>query len=268
LVSLRRSRNSPKPARQRPAGDGIWERPLLINLLADLLFIAAAAGLSYAAATAVQRLPVFPLRQLVLVQPLHEVAQSQIEHAARTALTGNFFTVNLETVRDAFQQLPWVRRANVRRLWPDGIEVAIEEHVAAARWRPGDESPRLVNSYGEVFVADAIPAQLPILSGPDGAAPLLLSQYREFTQTLAPLGRRPLALAMTPRRALQLRLDDGLVLELGRDQSKDTLSERLSRFVTAYGEVRGRLAADPDRVDLRYPNGFALHLPRKAAQKS
>jgi cell division protein FtsQ len=268
LADWRKAPRDAKPTRQRTAGDGIWDRPLLLNLVADLLFVAAAAALSYAAATALQRLPVFPLHRLVIARPLQQVSAEQVERAASASMRGNFFTVNLESVRDAFQRLSWVRRADVRRLWPDGIEVAIEEQVAAARWRPADESLRLVNGYGEVFAADAVPPQLPALSGPDGTAPLLLSQYREFVQTLMPLQRRPLALAMTPRRAWQLRLDDGLVLELGRDQGKDTLSERLAAFVAAYGATRTRLTFEPDRIDLRYPNGFALHQPRKSAQKS
>jgi cell division protein FtsQ len=267
LASWLKSRKSAKAARQRPAGDGLWDRPVLLNLLADLLFIGAAAALSYAAANAVQRLPIFPLRQLVLAQPLQHVARINVEHAA-ASLRGNFFTVNLESVRDAFQQLPWVRRANVRRLWPDGVEVALEEQEAAARWRPADGTTHLVNGYGEVFAVDTAPSQLPTLSGPDGSAPLLLSQYREFSQTLAPLGRRPEAVAMTPRGAWQMRLDDGLILELGRDRGKDTLSERLASFVAAYAQARSGLPAEPDRVDLRYPNGFALHLAHKSAQKS
>jgi cell division protein FtsQ len=70
------------------------------------------------------------------------VTPTQIEYAARSAVAGNFFTVNLDAVRAAFEKLPWVRKAEVRRRWPDGLELAIEEHVAAARWKQADAPPR------------------------------------------------------------------------------------------------------------------------------
>ena len=37
---------------------------------------------------------------------------------ARPALKGNFFTLDLRQGRAAFQRVPWVQRAVVRRVWP------------------------------------------------------------------------------------------------------------------------------------------------------
>jgi cell division protein FtsQ len=142
-----------------------------MNLIADLLFFAAALGLGYAATLAVARLPFFPLREVVVAGPLQEVTPTQIEYAARNAVAGNFFTVNLDAVRAAFEKLPWVRKAEVRRRWPDGLELAIEEHVAAARWKHAEGAEaRLVNREGEVFAA-ASNAELPLFVGPEGSAP-------------------------------------------------------------------------------------------------
>jgi cell division protein FtsQ len=66
---------------------------------------------------------------------------------------------------------------------------------------------------------------------------------------------------LSAREAWQVRLDDGVVLELGRDQPKHPLAERLDRYVGNYAAakaaVTGRLPTI-GTVDLRYPNGFAL----------
>jgi cell division protein FtsQ len=241
-------------------GDGFWDRPLLINLLADLLLLAGGVLLAWAGAMALQRLPLFPLTQLVVATPLDQVSRTQIENTARGVLAGNFFTVNLDAAQAAFERLPWVRGAALRRIWPDGVELRLEEHRAAAHWTPQDGDPRLVSVRGEVFRASTA-AALPVFTGPEDAAPLVLARYLEFRDSLGAIGRQPIAVHLSAREAWQLRLDDGVVLELGRDQAKHPLAQRLHRFTSHYAEVshsaKGRLQTI-GVVDMRYPNGFAL----------
>ncbi len=259
-----------RPSRKKPieaTADGFWDRPVLINLMADLLIVFGVAGLAWATATAIQRLPVFPLREVVVTGEVDNVTRNQVEQAARAALVGNFFTVDLEQVRDVFERLPWVRQAEVRRRWPDKLELVLEEHVAVARWRRTDGESRLVNDHGEVFAA-ASDLHLPAFAGPEGSAPRVLARYREFGQALAAVERKPEVVVLSNREAWQIRLDDGVVIELGRDEENHLLSERLARFIAYYPPVLERThLSRAGAVDMRYPNGFALR-PLQSEQKS
>jgi len=164
-----------------------------------------------------------------------------------------------DATRDAIEKLPWVRKAAVRRQWPDGLSLVLEEHEAVARWRRLNGELALVNRQGEVFQADFPEgaSALPQLSGPEGSALELLNRYAEFTGTVARIGRRIDRVALTPRLAWQIKLDDGVAIDLGRDQIRHPLGERLERFVTHYSALRQRVGTM--RVaDMRYPNGFVL----------
>ena len=77
---------------------------------------------------------------------------------------------------------------------------------------------------------------------------------------LKPIGRAPRALTISPRLAVQLRLDDGMVVELGRQQQKAPVRDRLERFVEYYPSVMSAAGQRPTVVDMRYPNGFALRV--------
>jgi cell division protein FtsQ len=238
--------------------DGFWDRPVLLNLVADVLIACAAAALAWSVVAAVQRLPIFPLREVVIDGRLEHVTSTQIEQATRAALTGNFFTIDLDDVRAAFEKLPWVRRAAVRRRWPEALELTLEEHVAVARWRQADGESRLVNDRGEVFAATS-PERLPSFAGPAGSSARVLDRYHDFQRVLAALGRQPEAVVLSGREAWQVRFDDGLVLELGRDEAKHGIDERLARFVTHYRPALDKLRlAGAGVADMRYPNGFAL----------
>ena len=250
----------PKPKTET---DGFWDRPVLMDLVSDLLIVFGVAALAWSAMMAVQRLPIFPLRQLVVTGTLEQVTRAQIEDAARTALAGNFFTVDLDSARTVFEKLPWVRHAELRRHWPDGLDLAIEEQVAVARWRGGDGESRLVNDHGEVFAA-ASDQPLPVLAGPQGSAPMVLARFREFGQSLAAIGRRPTAVALSAREAWQMKLDDGVVVELGRDDARQTLSDRLARFVTYIKPALEKVPMVAGVVDMRYPNGFILRPAAKS----
>jgi cell division protein FtsQ len=214
---------------------------------------------------AVSRLPIYPLREVVVTTPLAQVTNAQLEYAARSSLRGNFFTVDLDDVRGAFEKLPWVRRADVRRRWPGGIEVRLEEHVASAYWRVGETGDmRLVNRYGEVFSA-ASNAKMPVFSGPEGSSGVLLAKFDEFTGKLGPLGKQLVGVSLSAREAWQLKMEDGLTIELGHDQAKAPIDERLARFVRHYPKAKAQLNMNVAVVDLRYPSGFALRPIASAA---
>ena len=239
----------------------MWNKPQLMTAVADLLSVAAAAALLVAALVLSARLPMFPLRELVVSHSLREVRRAEVETALSGLLHGNFFSVNLDLVRQSLEQLPWVRHAEVRRQWPARIEVDIEEHVPVAFW--GQSTGQLVNTNGEVFAAAmSVPPSetMPVLLGPVGMAPEMLGYYQQAVDMLKPIGRMPNSLTISPRLAVQLQLDDGMTVELGRVQSKAPARDRLQRFVEYYPSVISAAKTRPSVVDMRYPNGFALRV--------
>ncbi len=96
----------------------------------------------------------FPLRSHPARRRSRAQQRQTIRANAAPRLAGNFFTIDLQQGRAAFESVPWVRRAVVRRVWPDRLAVHLEEHRAGALWVPDDGNDKLVNSFGEVFEAN------------------------------------------------------------------------------------------------------------------
>lgn len=236
----------------------MWDRPALMLWLANLLYAVAAILLLYAVLFLVVHLPLFPLREVKVNGELKHVTREQVQFIVTRALKGNFFTLDLNKTRRTFEKLPWVRNVNVRRRWPDQLEVTLEEHQVLARWG----NTALVNTHGELFQA-ASDQQLPVFNGPADGVLEVASQYQLFKQQLEPIRHQPAQVSLSPRRAWQLKLDNGLVVELGREK----VEERMNKFVTVYDRTLGRLNRGVNYVDLRYPNGFAVRLGSAATEK-
>ncbi len=235
-----------------PGGIGMWDKPALLMWLANLLYALAALLMLYSLLFVVVHLPVFPVRQIVVSGDLKHITREQVQYIVKHELKGTFFTLDLDQTRQAFEKLPWVRSVSVRRRWPDRLEIALQEHQVLARWG----SQALVNANGELFDA-ASNDVLPVLNGPTGSEIELARGLQDLRALLAPIGRKPVEMTLSARRAWTLRLDDGMQLELGREQVK----ERLGKFVSAYPVTLGSLAQPVGYVDLRYPNGFAARMP-------
>jgi cell division protein FtsQ len=229
----------------------------MLNKVASALFAAAAVMAAYALIHYAVRLPVFPLREVRMNEAIRHVTPAQIEAIVRGEIDGNFFTINLPRVRAAFERLPWVRKVEVRRQWPDRLDVALEEHVALARWG----ADALVNTHGEVFTA-AYDGKLLSFVGARESLKEITIQYDFFRRNLATVGLVPVQIQVSPRRAWQVRADNGLMIELGRED----IESRLERFVGAYPRTIGRLQRRIDHVDLRYANGFAVRIAELRAE--
>ena len=239
----------------------MWNRPQLLTAIADLLLAAAAAALLVAGTVWVAKRPHFTLSEVVVMHELKEVRRAEVARALAGLLRGNFFSVNLDLVRGTLEKLPWVRRVAVRRVWPARLEVSVEEHKPVARW--GDGRGELVNSYGEVFAALAAEdelRQMPVLFGPPGTSKEVLTRYGEFAGVVEPIGEKPAQLLLSPRLSWQLKLEHGMLIDLGREQTKAPVALRLKRFVEVYPEAVAKRSVLPTVVDLRYPNGFAMRI--------
>jgi len=217
----------------------------------------------YTVARWVAARPLFAIRALTVQgvdgQPLTHISGQQVGQACVPRLRGTFFTTDLEQARAIFEALPWVRRASIRREWPNRLVVALEEHRALARWND-EGGNRFVNPQGEAFTAPGeakLGATLPLLSGPEGSEKDVARRYVEVLALFTKIDKTPRMVALSPRQAWTVRLSDGLAIEVGREQPASSVAARLERFVANYGNTVGRMGARVEAVDLRYPNGFA-----------
>jgi cell division protein FtsQ len=230
----------------------MWDNAPLLRTLANLLFGLSLVLILYAATRYVLHLSVFPLSSVQLRETPRHVPVDLIERVVKEQIKGNFFNVDLNQTRVAFEHLPWVRKVSVRRKFPWSLEVELEEHVALARWNGNG----LVNTHGEVFLEKTEQA-LPVFAGQPNTSAQMTTMYDEFSKELQPLKQDVMQISLSPRFAWQVRLSNGMVIELGREQ----MQQRLERFVEVYPYSISTLPNKVMHVDLRYKNGFAAYLP-------
>jgi len=234
----------------------VWDNPRLLNLAADALYLAAAVLAVALLWQAALRAPYLPVRSVMLVGDLAHVDAEAVHDQLAGRVAGNFFGLNLDDVRRLVAELPRVRSVEVRRDWPDAIVVRIEEHRPLARWSERE----LVSAEGELFEGQPEGA-LPQLGGPPGSEREVVRRYLLLREIVAPLGVEPVQVLVSARYAWQVRLSNGMTLELGRDDARQPIEARLARFVAAYPRAAASLNRRVDHVDLRYPNGFAIRVP-------
>ena len=106
----------------------------LMHVTANVLYVLAGLALAALALNWVVRLPVFGLKAIHVEGEVARNSVSTIRANAAPKLTGNFFTTDLQKDKRAFESVPWVRQAIVRRIWPNRLAVRLEEHRPAAAW--------------------------------------------------------------------------------------------------------------------------------------
>jgi len=247
------------------AGTTMAPLPTDVRLMNATTIALAAIAAILVAAMAVMwlaRQPFFAIRSISVDGDVTRNSVSTIRANAAPRLAGNFITMDLRSVRRAFESVPWVRLAVVRRVWPNRLRVQLEEHRPVAIWGSESGGERLVNSFGEVFeanVGDVEDDALPTLAGPEGSSAHVLAMLGRVEAGLAPLGARVEALALSGRGSWQATLDTGAVVELGRGSDDDVLA-RAGRFVATVGQVTSRYHRPLEYADLRHSDGYAVRL--------
>jgi cell division protein FtsQ len=241
----------------------MWHDIRMLNATSNALFGLVALALLSGGLWWVAQRPMFTLKVISIegaaTSGLRHVTPSTVRGTAIPRIKGNFFTANLDTARLAFESVPWVRRASVRREWPNKLIVTLEEHTPLGTW---GEDGRLLSVKGDLFTANLDEAEedaeLIEFSGPAGSEKEVVARFAELRDWFARVELTPDAVRLSGRYAWTVKLNNGMTVELGREQSKTTLKERVDRLVEIYPQLVARLQDRIESVDMRYPNGLAL----------
>jgi len=254
-------------ARLAPATPALPADIRLMNVTAAALATVGGVALVAVAVLWAAHRPLFAVRSIRVDGDLAHNSALTIRANAAPKLAGNFFTMDLAAGRRAFESVPWVRQAIVRRVWPNRLAVQLEEHRPAALWsgsaNADQATDRMVNTFGEVFeanVGDVEDDALPTLRGPDGSSGRMLKMIARLQPEFAAMDAHIDALELSGRGSWRAELDTGAEVELGRG-SEDEVIARTRSFVATLPEVRNRYAQHPLLyADLRHNDGYAVRL--------
>jgi cell division protein FtsQ len=236
----------------------------LMNITASVLFLACALLLMAALGWWAVRHPLFALGGIVVQGDVAHNNVATLRANVAPRLAGNFFTVDLQKAREAFEAVPWVRQAVVRRQFPNKLRVVLQEHQPQALWGADSES-RLVNTFGEVFEAnpgDVEQDDMPRLVGPEGTAAQVLAMYRSLQPLVQRLDLGIEQVVLTGRGGWTLHLDSGATVELGRGTAEEVMA-RSQRFAQTLTQVTSKYGRRPEALvtaDLRHADGYAVKL--------
>ncbi|MEM6484328.1 MAG: FtsQ-type POTRA domain-containing protein [Pseudomonadota bacterium] len=224
----------------------------LIEAVPRALALGVAAALLLFGFTLFEGLQRVPVERVLVLGTLAHTQENAVREALGPHLDSGLLLVDLQRLQNRLQELPWVFRAEIRRRFPDTLEVRVVEQQPIARW---GESSFLNHEAKVVSVADSERwRDLPSISGVEGNEEILVERYMQLRERLASTGLAPRALQQDGVGQLFATLGDGIEVALGAEQ----FTIRLERFVALWESELKTAEREIARVDLRYETGAAV----------
>ncbi len=231
----------PEFAEKPPASVGIF-------VFAFLIIILVLVGLS------IRNLLIdeqkLPIQKIVFTGELNILDAVTLERNIRAQFQQSFFLLDVNQVHEALMDDPWVYRVSIRKRWPNALLIHIIEQHPVAFWN----EKAFINKYGETFVGEVTKNNpLPRLYGPAGSEKTALDGYQAMQTLLTASQQNIVDLYLSERFSWQVRLNNNVLLKLGRQEYVD----RLQRFIDYYPFISARDKA-VSYIDLRYDTGMAV----------
>ncbi|CAM3551275.1 cell division protein FtsQ/DivIB [Parendozoicomonas haliclonae] len=162
-----------------------------------------------------------------------------------------FFGLDLRAIQAELQSETWVSSAEVRKVWPDRVEVVLEEEVPIARWQGQD----MINADGDILKSRLGHdfRDFPELAGPEGREQEVMQQYLTLSHQLRLLGLKVTGVELAAMGSWSFAVDD-VSVQLGNED----LISRMQRFSRLYNDSLQARWAEVDSIDLRYRDGVAV----------
>lgn len=201
----------------------------------------------------------FPIENIKIEGTFENLSRSDIKKTVMSVARGGYFTVDLNVIRNALVELPWVEEASIRKQWPAGLTITVTEKRAIAFWGKSD----LLSDKGELFSPGPVSLKsvsqvlsMPQLDGPDNLHKSVWVFLKDTNKKIKDLDVVIKHLILDKRRSWEMRLSNDVVVKLGRENT----DSRLQRFIKVFKLENAPKMQNIESMDLRYPNGFAIRM--------
>ena len=201
-----------------------------------------------------------PVQSVKIAGEFVRVSRADIERVVEPLLARSLVGVDLDALRRAALDVPGVREVTIRRGRPGSLDIWVVERVAIARWADGG----YLEIDGTHFApsGDAAPAEtLPVLAGPEGSQRRVLDLHTSLERLLLPLGMALAGTELTRRGVLYASLHDGPRLVM----RSDAVDSSVGVYVRTLAKIAEHRLHEMERVDFRYPTGFAVRMRANGA---
>lgn len=195
----------------------------------------------------------FPIRHVSVSGQFHHLDAVSVRQLVMQPLYAQgFFSISVDTLRQTLETTPWIHQAKIKRIWPDALDIYLNERQFIARW--GKES--LLSTDGQIFTPQIqqLPRLTPVFWGEPSQAQSILNAYRTFSFKLAPLQLKINEIFLDARQSWRIKLSDGMTVELGRG----TWDKKMDRFILFYRQYLSKQKNGIISVDMRHTNGVAV----------
>mgnify|MGYP001811905318 FL=1 len=193
-----------------------------------------------------------PIKTIEVSTKLEKVKKEEVKKITERFVDQGFFTVQLGEFENELRRIPWVYKANIKRQWPYKLKILIEEQQPVFRW--GDK--QLLNRYATAFNENNAGSYVNLtrLHGSSGREEYLARLYAQYNKRFRKIGMEIVSLVEDARYDKVITLDNGIIINLGKDHVNQQLERFLRSFPSFNDEDRAKIAS----IDLRHSNGFAV----------
>ena len=202
---------------------------------------------------------ILPIEKVEIEGEFNHISHDVFSRQVTAVIDGGYFSLNLEVMKTALMNLPWVDDVSIRRQWPSSLHIKVTEKRAVAYWN----NNALISDRGDVFKPEDISGQLllPKLNGPEGLHNKMWIFLTTINQEFSAMGFEVVDLSLDERRAWSLHfvsenVTEKIQVKLGRDYADN----RLVRFVRVFSNRDKFNLENIAVIDFRYPNGFAMKI--------
>lgn len=194
-------------------------------------------------------LRVLPVRSIVVTGALQHVHPEDVRSIVTPFVGQGLLMTPIERVVQALSRHPWVEHAEVVRLWPNRLQIAIKERLATARW-----GGMFLDDQGRPFKVPPPWPDLPQLGGPEHSRDLVFQYFQALARQCRDAGLSLEALHLEAA-AWRARVS-GVEVLLG---TQAPLADMTTYLRLVYPLVRAQQQL-VEHIDLRYRGAFALRL--------
>ena len=184
---------------------------------------------------------------------LKNVDREELRILLASLVNQRYFELDIEHISENILNIPWVSDVQIRKKWPEQVQVIVSEKTPIARWGAAG----LVDELGEVFYVGRTDSEflhLPLLQGLDSESSILINKYLLIAKRIESQNMALEQLSRSPTGSWSMRIAGGPKVVLGKSQ----FDQRLDRLFTLWNTIEPKKLETIGTMDFRYSNGVAV----------